>query len=91
MSSDPEHHELITGSSLQSHIAVALKLAKFRPSRYTLESDEICKEAARAVVVAFERAQWQVFKTGTYRGWGPEGSASLTGRQPYKRCENCDD
>jgi len=82
--------EEIESKSVRSAIAVALKLAKFRPSRYTTESDQLCSEAADAVVRSFERAGWKVVSTRPYPGWGTADQLPHFGG-PKRRCENCDD
>lgn len=83
--------ELIPETSLESAIAVALKLARFRQTRLPLERDEVYARAAEAVVQSFRRCGWQVFKMEPYRGWGPEGSGPFMRQQPPPRCEICDD
>jgi hypothetical protein len=82
--------EQIEMKTVRSAIFVALKLAKFRPSRYTTEGDQICSEAADAVVNSFARAGWTVIKTQPYAGWGAANQLPHFGGPP-KRCQNCDD
>jgi hypothetical protein len=55
-----EKRQPIEDAHLESSIAVALKLAHFRPSRLTTESDLICAQAARAVMESFQRSGWVV-------------------------------
>lgn len=85
------HPDIVPEKHLAASIAVALKLAKLRPQRNPLESDEICARAAEAVVDSFRRAGWQVIRTEQYRGWGPEGSGHFMRGRPPGRCESCDD
>lgn len=54
---------------VESAIAVALKLARFRPTRNTLDSDEVCRRAAAAVMQSFARSRWRVVREGEYLGY----------------------
>lgn len=81
--------EVIEDKSVRSAIAIALGMAKFRPSRHTTESDRICGEAADAVMNAFARAGWKVVSTRPYSGWGTADQFPDFGG-PKRRRENCD-
>jgi hypothetical protein len=77
--------ETIEEAHVRSAVAVALKLARFRPSRLTLESDAICSAAADAVMESFKRAGWRVVHALEYPGWGTDGTVSRAPLQPPKR------
>ncbi len=49
--------EPIDEKHVRSAIAVALKLARFRPTRGTIDSDEVCSRAADAVMESFRRCE----------------------------------
>lgn len=73
-------------------LSIALKLAKFRPTRGITESDEVCRRAAKVIIESFKRNGWAVVHESGYPGWGAEGTGVFMNQQePYKRCENCDD
>lgn len=60
--------ELIDEATLEASVAIALKRAKYRRTRGTNDSDEVCREAARAVAEMFTRAGWVVSKSKPYPG-----------------------
>jgi hypothetical protein len=68
--------ETVEEAHVLSAVAVALKLARFRPSRRTLDSDTICAAAAEAVMASFKRAGWIVVDAREYPGWGADGTVS---------------
>jgi hypothetical protein len=83
-----EKRQPIEDAHLESSIAVALKLAHFRPSRLTTESDLICAQAARAVMESFQRSGWVVVSDRPYSGWGASETMPHFGGR--RGCEDCD-
>jgi hypothetical protein len=68
---EPSQPEPLDTQHVEAAIAIALKMARFKPTRglLTSESDEICAKAARAVMEHFARAEWRVVNAGSYRGF----------------------
>jgi hypothetical protein len=80
--------EPIEDVHLVSAIATALKMARFRPR--TLDSDEVCSRAAKAVVDLFQKSGYMVVHARDKLTRTADQLPNFGG-QPYKRCEACDD
>lgn len=64
-----EQRRQIPDSDLEISVSIALKLAKFRRTRTTDESDVVCRAAAKAVTESFKLNGWVVVKDREYPGW----------------------
>jgi hypothetical protein len=71
---DPRH--------VEAAIAVALQLARFRPTRGEPDVEAICGRAAAAVMASFGRSGWAVIKTRPYAG--NAGTATDFGAGPLR-------
>lgn len=80
-------------ATMKSSLAISLKLAKFRPTRGTQDSDEVCARAAEVILKNFERSGFVVVHAEDKLMRTSDQFPSCKGepQQPYKRCEGCED